>query len=177
MKVYRKGKHNQMADALSRSATCLYEDDSISINKAEVEREQNTDYELGFLIQFLLTSELSQDQSSVQKIQKQAKSSEIRDGILMRRISPVNQPWADGDESLRIWIPESLTKKVIDVFHTGTIAGHLGTAKTYHRVAQCCFWKDRCRDIAKFVTSCHDCQETPSLAKAGSASSVSAEAP
>ncbi|GJU28568.1 retrotransposable element Tf2 [Tanacetum coccineum] len=52
------------------------------------------------------------------------------------------------------WIP-----RIFAEFHGGTMGGHEGTQKTYHRMARELYWVGMRRDVAKLVAECGVCQK------------------
>jgi hypothetical protein len=60
----------------------------------------------------------------------------------------------------RVYVPDvdTLRTDIIRDMHTSAYAGHTGTHKTYHAVAQLFFWEGMRADVARVVSQCHSCQ-------------------
>ena len=50
--------------------------------------------------------------------------------------------------------------KIIEECHSSTTGGHLGIAKTYHRIRDRFYWEGIKLDVQEFVRSCESCQKT-----------------
>lgn len=69
-------------------------------------------------------------------------------------------------------VPKELRLSVVRENHSEPTAGHLGTYKTYNRLALNYFWPKMYKDVAGFVTSCPQCcsykhQNHPTLGEMG----------
>jgi hypothetical protein len=72
------------------------------------------------------------------------------DGILYH----VNQ-----DENLRLVLPQSLRKTVMETIHTGTLGSHIGRDKTYNKIHSRYYWEGMARDIHEYVGTCIVCKK------------------
>uniref|UniRef100_A0A3Q7EA20 Reverse transcriptase/retrotransposon-derived protein RNase H-like domain-containing protein n=1 Tax=Solanum lycopersicum TaxID=4081 RepID=A0A3Q7EA20_SOLLC len=130
--VYRPGKQNAVADALSRSFEAAYM--SISITSLELEqelRQLNTNH-----------YELIEIQQAKQKLDEDFVDYKFKEGILFykcRIVIPTDSP---------------LRHKLMFEFHATSIGGHVGVARTYHRLASNFFWKHMRKDVQSFVVTC-----------------------
>lgn len=135
--VYRPGKQNQAAYALSRNtdATLL----TITTQSYEVEQTLRS---------------LNKSHPELLELQKGLESHPelhvghvFRDGLLFFRGRLV----IPSDSQLR---NDLMTK-----FHSTAVGGHVGVARTYHRLASNFFWKQMRKDIQSFVATCQTCQQ------------------
>lgn len=146
--LYRPGKSNNVADALSRR-------DSAGNNEDELLQDEE---ELG-----LVTSPSSEIWSEIEQAAKNdaemvAARAKIEseptamDGIRIRRGLLIIQD--------RVWVPNDqlLKTKILSEFHSSLSAGHSGELRTYHRLAQVFWWEGVRGDVRKFVRECDVCQ-------------------
>jgi hypothetical protein len=138
--IYKKGKQNVVADALSRKdadvesllcAISIIQPDWIT----EARDEWKKDDELWTLIQ-----RLQQDPSASETFIWKNDSLWYKDRLYLCKNSQLKQ-------------------KVLLELHTSPIGGHSGFLKTYHRVKKEFFWDGLKRDVQKFVAECLVCQQ------------------
>ena len=63
-----------------------------------------------------------------------------------------------GDEFRRILVPKGRRKKVLELAHTHTLAGHFGGKKTFARLSGRFLWPRMWVEVKEFVRSCSGCQ-------------------
>lgn len=138
--IYKKGKQNVVADALSRKdadvesllcAISIIQPDWIT----EARDEWKKDDELWTLIQ-----RLQQEPSASETFIWKNDSLWYKDRLYLCKNSQLKQ-------------------KVLLELHTSPIGGHSGFLKTYHRVKKEFFWDGLKRDVQKFVAECLVCQQ------------------
>uniref|UniRef100_A0A3B3D8P6 Gypsy retrotransposon integrase-like protein 1 n=1 Tax=Oryzias melastigma TaxID=30732 RepID=A0A3B3D8P6_ORYME len=61
-------------------------------------------------------------------------------------------------EKPRLVVPKLHRSMILNLGHTIPWAGHLGQAKTYHRIAQHFYWPGLYKDVAEYCKTCHECQ-------------------
>lgn len=71
----------------------------------------------------------------------------LRDGLLFFN----NRIWLEPDNPF--------VDTLIDEFHSTPIGGHLGFAKTLHRVQASFHWNTLSRDVKRFIRQCPTCQQ------------------
>lgn len=59
----------------------------------------------------------------------------------------------------RFYVPESLRKKVMHLFHAPATAGHWGVAKTLDLLTRSFNWPNARADLLNFIASCTSCQQ------------------
>ena len=137
--IYKKGKQNVVADALSRKdedveallcAISIIQPDWIN----EAREEWKNDEEVWALIQ-----KLQQDSSTSDTFSWQNDSLSYKDRLYLCKNSQLKQ-------------------KILMELHTSPLGGHSGFLKTYHRVKKDFFWDGLNSDIQKFVAECLVCQ-------------------
>lgn len=137
---YRRGEQNLVADALSRQPQ-----------------------ELGLL-------ELPQDawyEKTVKKVENNPEEHpgyKIYEGQLYRHI-----PDHTGLQTEREWkrcVPAAERKSILQLMHDDPTAGHLGTAKTIHRLFQRFYWTRMRQETAKYGRKCHSCLQFKALQQA-----------
>ncbi|KAH0655105.1 hypothetical protein KY285_029987 [Solanum tuberosum] len=135
--IYRPGKQNSTADALSRNS-----DASLMAISA---RTFNLEQELKSLNQS--HPELLAIQQALQKDLETHMDFQFKDGLLFfkgRLVIPSDAP---------------LRHKLMFEFHATNIGGHAGVARTYHRLASNFYWRQMRKDVKSFVTTCQICQQ------------------
>ena len=63
-----------------------------------------------------------------------------------------------GDEFRRILVPKGRRKKVLELAHTHSLAGHFGGKKTFARLSGRFLWPRMWVEVKEFVRSCSGCQ-------------------
>ncbi|KAJ0430223.1 putative nucleotidyltransferase, Ribonuclease H [Helianthus annuus] len=145
--IYRPGKHNTAADALSRvSAATLFALSSRAVSFIDQLKEANQTHP-----ELLHWQQQLKDQAS------SCSAFKFKDGLLFyndRLVVPANSP---------------LRQQLLMEFHSSPTGGHAGITRTFHRLAANFFWKHMRQDVTNFIHSCHICQQTKtsSLSPAG----------
>jgi hypothetical protein len=138
--IYKKGKQNVVADALSRKdedveaflcAISIIQPDWI----IEARDEWKNDEKVWTLIQ-----RLQQDSSASDTFTWKNDSLWYKDCLYLCKNSQLKQ-------------------KVLLELHTSPVGGHSGFLKTYHRVKKDFFWDGLKTDVQRFVVECLVCQQ------------------
>ncbi|KAH0760251.1 hypothetical protein KY290_023744 [Solanum tuberosum] len=135
--IYRPGKQNSAADALSRNS-----DASLMAISA---RTFNLEQEFKSLNQSHI--ELLAIQQALQTDVENHGDFQFNDGLLFFKG--------------RLVIPSDaqLRHKLLFEFHATNIGGHAGVAQTYHRLASNFYWNQMRKDVKSFVMTCQICQQ------------------
>lgn len=139
--VYRKGRENLAADALSRMGSVL----SLQ-TVSEVQP---------MWLQEILNSYMT-DPVAQQLLAQLAVSSPNEEGFSIHQglIKKGNQLWVGHNSALRT--------KLISVLHDSALGGHSGIMATYQRVKKAFYWQGLKRDVEDFVKQCRICQKAKS---------------
>lgn len=139
--VYRKGRENLAADALSRMGSVL----SLQ-TVSEVQP---------MWLQEILNSYMT-DPVAQQLLAQLAVSSPNEEGFSIHQglIKKGNQLWVGHNSALRT--------KLISVLHDSALGGHSGIMATYQRVKKAFYWQGLKRDVEDFVKQCCICQKAKS---------------
>jgi len=135
--VYKKGKDNQAADALSRVGHLMAIQAVSTVQPTWVQEVLNsyaTDSHAQTLIQKLSITSPDNQGYSFDK------------GLI----------WHNG----KVWIGNNsaLQTKLIAHFHSSAIGGHSGVAATYYRLKKHFSWKGMKTDVENYVKQCSICQ-------------------
>ncbi|KAH0737522.1 hypothetical protein KY290_036227 [Solanum tuberosum] len=135
--LYRPGKLNSAADALSRVPTMMALTLAVTeialINK--LRQLNRTNAKLLDLQHQLCTDPASLPQFSFQE------------GLLLFRNRLVIPPDHD------------LKKLLLEEFHSSKIGGHAGISRTFHRLSSNFYWSGMRQDVKQFVLTCQICQQ------------------
>jgi hypothetical protein len=136
--IYKKGKENVVADALSRK----YED-------------EGSLFSLSFIVPDWLQAvhqEWLQDPKSLHLIQQ----------LQNKAQAPPGYSWLQDELQYKVCLylskQSKLKSMVLSELHATPTAGHSGFTKTYDRVKRSFFWDGMKQDIHKFVAECEVCQ-------------------
>ena len=138
--LYKPGKENVVADALSRiRINILCPLSTRSLREQAIKGYRNSP--LGKLIK------------EVERREEPTKRYTVENGLLYYR--------TDEFGSWRLCLPDiPYRKTVIHDNHDLAIAGHPGFIKTYSRIARDYYWPNMGKDIRKHVQECDACQRT-----------------
>lgn len=133
--IYRKGKENCAADALSRMGAIQVVSASQPVWVQEVLNAYTTDAQAQDLLTKLAIS--SPDD----------KGYSLNQGLIRYKG--------------RVWIAQNsaLQTKLIASLHASPIGGHSGIAATHHRLKQLFWWKGMKGDVESFIKQCVVCQQ------------------
>jgi hypothetical protein len=136
--IYKKGKDNVVADALSWK----YED-------------EGSFFSLSFIVPDWL-------QAVHQEWLQDPKSSHLIQQLQNKAQAPPGYSWLQDELRYkgRLYLSKQSKLKftVLSELHATPIAGHSGFTKTYDRVKHSFFWEGMKQDICKFVAECEVCQ-------------------
>jgi hypothetical protein len=136
--VYRQGKENLAADALSRVGHVLAMQGVSEVKPLWLQEMLNS-YRTDPISQQLLTS------LAVYSPDEQGLS--LHQGLIRRE----DQIWVGHNSALRT--------KLIAVLHDSALGGHSGMMATYQRVKRAFYWKGLKGDVTNFVKQCVVCQQ------------------
>ncbi|CAB0043155.1 unnamed protein product [Trichogramma brassicae] len=139
--VHRKGKYNELPDALSR--VCEIEPDDGEVENANVCTINVCDID---------------DEAYTARIKEVAASPErwrnwcVRNGMLYRyKYDAILDPVSNESAGWKLVVPKNHRERVLREAHSDISSGHLGVEKTYERVAREYFWRGMYHDVHEFV--------------------------
>ncbi|KAH9291972.1 hypothetical protein KI387_042837 [Taxus chinensis] len=138
--IYKKGKENVVADALSRRDTSA---DALLCGMSmltadwveEARLEWNQDKDTQSLIQ-----NIKQGSMTSNKFEWKGNALWYKDRLYLSKDS-------------------KLKHKILAELHASPVGGHSGFLKTYHRIKRELFWEGLKGDVQKFVSECLVCQQ------------------
>uniref|UniRef100_A0A3B3BX27 Gypsy retrotransposon integrase-like protein 1 n=1 Tax=Oryzias melastigma TaxID=30732 RepID=A0A3B3BX27_ORYME len=151
---YRKGLHNIVPDALSRSVTGPLSSQAyaavlsstcsadLPTSLAEIREAQQTDSEVK---DWLKEAEMGRKPDRIGFCMKQ--------GLLYR-----HSPVTDGGDKYQLVVPKRLVPGFLDYFHNNPLSGHLGRLKTLLKILEIAWWPAVRKDVWDHVRSCQTCQ-------------------
>jgi len=160
--IYRPGRTNSAADALSRRPVQEVE----LLEEAELEAERNTTkHQLQAISspQFQHWDELRH----LNVVDPYLR--DLREKLIAQ---PADHPQFTDREGLllykgRIVIPpaSALCTTLMAEFHNSKVGGHSGVLRTYKRIAQSFYWEAMKKDVRSYVATCDTCQRNKSEAR------------
>lgn len=147
--VYKQGKDNVVADALSRRPD-LETTGPLVLNQLAIDTTNADDStSLNVMIRSLYPAD-PDCANILEALPSSSSTFEYRlneTGLILRKDN-------------RILIPNdsNLKTKILQICHDDKTAGHVGTAKTIDLVTRRFYWKNLHRDVKEYVTSCVKCQ-------------------
>ena len=171
--VYRAGRDNANADALSRnpvlgptelvtdvqvasidSVECgdllQMDPDPETVTVCDLSAQQAEDPECRPLLDFLLCGKLPGDPAMSKKIAAQAPQFDIVDGVLC-----FFGPKSNGRG--RQVVPRSLRKTLIEGYHGSSMSGHFSAPKLIKAISRHWWWQGMHKDITEHCNSCLQC--------------------
>lgn len=133
--VHRPGKDHVLPDALSRAVPV--------IGEIEVESVKDKWY----------NDMLSRVSLKPQKYPLWT----VEGKKLLRRVNNLYPGLTGGKFSWRTVVPKEERKSLICKFHDEPTSGHMGTYKTYHRLAEKFYWPKMRNDVASYIRRCQAC--------------------
>ena len=132
-----------------------------SVPRIDLVKAQVDDETLKPMIQFLKSSTLPADERSRAVILRQADLFTIDGAGVLHRISDRSERELSTPPT-RLVVPVTLRSLMLRQFHDDSIGGHLGSNKTYERLARRYYWSGMEADVLDYVRSCPVCQRRKS---------------
>ncbi|KAL5481633.1 hypothetical protein EMCRGX_G021832 [Ephydatia muelleri] len=169
--IYKSGKSNTNADALSRNpvgpATQQVEEVQVAaiqtdgtvaellaaepqqVQQVDFREEQKKDPHVMQTIRFLEEGELPQEEKQARKLALQAPMFAVTDGILY---------YVETKGGVRrVVLPKHLQRQLVEESHGGRYAGHFCVPKVYSMLAKHWWWEGMYTDVLQFCRSCPEC--------------------
>src|SRR5579859_301445 len=133
--LYKPGRENQVADALSR----------IVVQNLEMFEGRKWEFAHGYIDDESLQAIVNGGARAGRKFFKER-------GILYLQVDETQAP--------RIVVPEKLRWDIVSENHDGPVNGHPGMHKTYEKTARTYYWPGMGKDVQNYVRQCPLCQQT-----------------
>jgi hypothetical protein len=173
---HRPGKHNIVPDALSRAPVAPLPNEPNYINSGK-----NTMYlPVAFsLFKSFSLGKLKKEQeidgetklitSKIHSSKETNENYKIMDGILYRILKRKGEsPTTNSQDTRNVsvpFIPTSLRREILHLFHDTPEAGHFGVKKTKRAIRNRVYWNNMMKDIQSYVQTCEICQKCKSERK------------
>lgn len=137
-------KDNPVADGLSR----LFEDEEIPTDSCAI----LVDYPLSFQS----INDHQREDEWCKKLINRLEIGQVIPNYQMHQRLLIYKPPSTAKK--RVVVPAALTSMITKYFHDSVLGGHLGVAKTIHKISTHFYWPQMTKSIAKFVRCCEPCQ-------------------
>jgi len=156
--IYKRGKENKVADALSRNSinninnlsdfTNINENNTNPFTNAyDIKQKQDNDTFCGEIKKALNNIDVSTN------IKRKSRQFTIENDLLYyKRYTPPK------GYTLILVIPKSLTTEILKSYHDSPTGGHTGISRTIHKIQNKYYWPTLNKDTINFIKSCHNCQ-------------------
>lgn len=82
----------------------------------------------------------------------------VCEGVIYKRVKFYRDDIESEEECWRIWVPEELTKNIIQKSHEEDTS-HGGIAKSLHNIRKFFYWPVMTTHIKEFINNCDTCKE------------------
>ncbi|MGH2510545.1 MAG: hypothetical protein ACRDHZ_24485, partial [Ktedonobacteraceae bacterium] len=183
--VYRPGKENRVADALSRRAdhqpdSASKEEDSTRLREKQLAAWRVKPSSISILAELQSSSHEGELKGRILKAMSAAAESEmkrIRDLLskaketnnrkqAAERRELMRKGWSVREELLcfagRVYVPNdrAIRSDLLVECHDAPLSGHLGARKTYSLLARLWYWPGMKKEVTEYVASCLTCATT-----------------
>ena len=150
--VYKPGKVNQNADALSR----IYGDDEEDVYPALAEDTKIS------RIQILTRAAARKKDEIIKEVVSTSDKCELNasntDG---KRSETTNKKWQQEKYNQAKWLENKEDiQTVLKEFHNSPLGGHQGYEKTLDKIKRQYMWQGLYKDVRKFINECEECQRS-----------------
>lgn len=150
--IYKKGKENRVADALSRNAiNIINENDDNDLNKTldnyDIKSLQSKDQ---FCINII--NAINNKDVSINIKRKSRQFIILNEILYYKRFSPPK------NITHILVVPKQITNDLLKAYHESPLGGHTGMARTIHKLQNKYYWPTLSKDTTAFIKSCHNCQ-------------------
>ena len=175
--VYRPGKENRHADALSRQPhqTATEDDAEVEPTVAAISSEEGEEKTITSLLQLSPPISVGVPKDFGAEQQKDSQIAEIIQ-YLQNQVLPESNDKShlivsqahmtldggvlylvDGKENKRAIVPQHLCKSILEQAHGGRMAGHFAVKRLYGAISKSWWWKGMYTDVKSHCSSCPQC--------------------
>lgn len=147
---HRKGSENVVPDALSR----VFSVDSLDM-------VSDTCFsDLSFNHPAFQSDEYLELIKTIQVNHRKLPDLYTSENLVYKKVKTTCELDLSTESSWKLWMPTSLTEKIIKSAHEPLHAAHGGMAKTLHRIQELFYWPNMFSQVKSFVNSCEICKTT-----------------
>ncbi|CAH1716191.1 unnamed protein product [Aphis gossypii] len=154
--IYKKGKENLIADALSRNAVnkidVIVENEHTEINLDldNIKNEQTKDKFCSDIIKTIIEPN---NKNISKNIKRKTRRFTLLNAILYyKKFTPPK------NFVPILVVPKTLINNILKSYHESPTGGHTGITRTIHKIQNKYYWENLVKDTTEFIKTCHKCQ-------------------
>ena len=117
---------------------------------------QRQDSDCASIIEYLTTGSLPSDEKQARAIVRESQYS-IIEHIVLWSVSTTNHSDKRGSIDRRLCVPSTMRDDILRANHESPIAGHLGVARTAHRINKRFYWPNLWNSGSEWIRGCRPC--------------------
>jgi predicted aspartyl protease len=135
------------------------EEDQVPSRISNLAQLQREDRSLSPYFDFLETQEYPENTKTARDLALTIENYALDEFGVLCFLPPNNNSKNRFVTKWRVVVPKSLRSDILLSYHDEPMSGHLGVAKTFHKIRQRFYWKGMSKDINHYVRSCEKCSK------------------